>query len=105
MVPESPRFLVIRGRIDDARASLARLRSTSADSEEVNTELEEIRGNYEYELSLGDTTYIECFRGKMCPYICRLRDEAVSRSELTSDGVRVQYQERWSASSFKCSNN
>lgn len=69
MVPESPRFLVIRGRIDDARASLARLRSASADSEEVNTELEEIQGNYEYELSLGDTSYVECFRGKMCAYL------------------------------------
>lgn len=64
-IPESPRYLVRRGLIEQARANLARMRSQPENSELVNTEMAEIEGNLEYEMSLGTATYADCFRGDM----------------------------------------
>ena len=41
------------------------VRSQPENSEFVNTEMAEIEGNLEYELSLGTATYADCFRGDM----------------------------------------
>ena len=41
-LPDSPRYFVKRGRVEKARASLARLRGQPADSEYVEAELSEI---------------------------------------------------------------
>ncbi|KAF9563068.1 MFS monosaccharide transporter [Agrocybe pediades] len=61
-LPESPRWLVKRGRNADAATSLSRLVGAPANSVEVETELEEIRANYEEEVALGESSYLDCFR-------------------------------------------
>ena len=45
-IPESPRYYVLKGRVEDARISLARLRGQSPTSEFVQAELAEIETNY-----------------------------------------------------------
>lgn len=57
VLPENPRYLVKRDREDAAIRSLSRLRSLPVDDPDLLRELEEIKGNYRYELSLGKSTY------------------------------------------------
>lgn len=65
VIPESPRYYCMKGEIEKARASVARIRSQPLNSEIVNEEMAIIQGNYEYEISLGEATYAECFKGTM----------------------------------------
>ncbi|KAK6381526.1 Plasma membrane low glucose sensor [Exophiala oligosperma] len=61
-LPETPRQLVRRSDFDGAAKSLSRLRRLSIDHPAIVDELAEIRGNHEYEMSLGSATYLTCFR-------------------------------------------
>ncbi|RSL52320.1 hypothetical protein CEP51_015080 [Fusarium floridanum] len=61
-LPETPRYLVKRGKMDDAKASLSRLRRLPADHPDLETELREIRDNYEYESSV-TTSWFTCYQG------------------------------------------
>lgn len=45
-IPESPRYYVLKGRVEEARVSLARLRGQAPDSEFVQAELAEIETNF-----------------------------------------------------------
>jgi sugar porter (SP) family MFS transporter len=65
LLPETPRYLIKKG--DDQRAahSLGKLRRLPADHPAVASELAEIRANHEYELSFGQSSYLDCFRGPM----------------------------------------
>lgn len=65
LLPETPRYLIMKGNDQKAAHSLGRLRSLLADHPAVASELAEIRANHEYELSLGLPSYIDCFRGPM----------------------------------------
>jgi len=58
-LPETPRYLIKRGRYDDAAKSLSTLRRLPADHPEVLAELNEIQANHEYEMSIGKTSYKE----------------------------------------------
>lgn len=62
MLPETPRFLVKKGRHDKALKSLSKLRRLPADHPAMTEELAEIEANYEMELSLGKSSYMDCFR-------------------------------------------
>ncbi|KAH9885711.1 high-affinity glucose transporter RGT2 [Xylariomycetidae sp. FL2044] len=64
-LPETPRFLIKKGSYDKAARSLSRLRRISPDHVAIAEELKEIRANHEYELSIGKSSYIDCFRGPM----------------------------------------
>ncbi|GAA6020446.1 hypothetical protein JCM11491_000249 [Sporobolomyces phaffii] len=62
ILPESPRWLLLKGRDEKARRALSRVLRAPPDSTEVNEELAEIAANIHHERSLGTATYIDCFR-------------------------------------------
>ncbi|KAG9106067.1 hypothetical protein FRC07_008971, partial [Ceratobasidium sp. 392] len=62
LLPESPRFLIKRGRDQDAQRALARLLSLHPEDPEVETELNDIRANLRAEEELGSGSYADCFK-------------------------------------------
>jgi hypothetical protein len=65
MLPETPRYLIKRGRHDKAAKSLSRLRRLDVEHPALIEELAEIQANHEYEMSLAKATYIDCFKGTL----------------------------------------
>jgi len=63
VLPETPRYLIKKGRPEKAARSLAKLRRLDVDHPALIEELGEITANHEYELSLGKATYLDCFKG------------------------------------------
>ena len=61
-LPESPRYLIKKGKYEKARRNLARVLRADIDSAEVKGEYDEIEANLRHEESLGQTSYIDCFR-------------------------------------------
>ncbi|KAJ4302617.1 Plasma membrane low glucose sensor [Kalmusia sp. IMI 367209] len=64
-LPETPRYLIKTDRYDQAAKSLAKLRRLPVDDPAIIEELNEVQANHLYEMSLGKSTYIECFRGTL----------------------------------------
>jgi MFS transporter, SP family, sugar:H+ symporter len=62
--PESPRFLIEVGKIDEARQSLASVNKVDIDSEFVNVELNTMVDALEYEKSQGNASFKELFTGQ-----------------------------------------
>ncbi|TFK39852.1 MFS monosaccharide transporter [Crucibulum laeve] len=62
LLPESPRWLIKRGRDADAAKSLSRLTGFRNTDSEVEIELDEIRTNLEAEKALGESSYADCFK-------------------------------------------
>jgi len=62
VLPESPRWLIKKGRDEAAAKSLSRLTSLNVKDPQVELELNDIRTNLEEEMSLGKATYADCFR-------------------------------------------
>ena len=62
-LPDTPRSLIRKGKMEEATKSLARLRSAPIDDPELLAELDEIRANLEYEKQVGEASYIDCFKG------------------------------------------
>lgn len=65
IAPETPRYLIKRGQYDKAALSLSKLRKLSIDHPAIFEELDEIKANHEYEMSIGSASYLDCFRGGM----------------------------------------
>lgn len=63
ILPETPRFLIRSGKPEKAAKSLAQLRRLPKDHVAVMEELSEIQANHDYELTLGHSSYIDCFKG------------------------------------------
>jgi SP family sugar:H+ symporter-like MFS transporter len=61
-LPETPRYLMKRGRVGDAAQSLSRLRRLPADDPSLQQELDEIESHYKYEVSQGSASYVACFQ-------------------------------------------
>jgi MFS family permease len=73
ILPESPRYYVKKGRLEDAAKSLSNVRGQPIESEYIQDELAEIIANHEYELSVvPQTSYISqwtnCFKGSYREY-------------------------------------
>ena len=62
VLPETPRFLIRKGRQDKAAKSLSRLRRLDVDHPALIEELAEIQANHEYEMSIGTASYLGCFK-------------------------------------------
>jgi len=62
VLPETPRFLIKKGRMDKAAISLGRIRRLPADHPAILQELGEVKANHDFETSLGKASYLDCFR-------------------------------------------
>ncbi|KAI0741564.1 MFS monosaccharide transporter [Daedaleopsis nitida] len=61
-LPESPRWLVKKGRDEQAARSLSRLTSLPKDDPEVQSEIHDIRAALEEEQKHGESSYLDCFK-------------------------------------------
>lgn len=62
VLPETPRFLIKKGNQEAAAKSLSRLRRLPVDHPALVEELAEIQANHEYEMSINQAGYIDCFK-------------------------------------------
>jgi MFS transporter, SP family, sugar:H+ symporter len=62
ILPETPRFLIKRGKHEQAARSLSRLRRLDVNHPALVEELAEIQANHEYEMLIGTASYIGCFQ-------------------------------------------
>ena len=70
LLPESPRYHVKKGNVEQAAASLSRIRGQPVDSDYIRDELAEIVANHEYETAhIPQTSYVgswlACFKGSI----------------------------------------
>ncbi|KAF2995439.1 Plasma membrane low glucose sensor [Neopestalotiopsis sp. 37M] len=65
LLPETPRYLIKKGDYDRAARSLSRLRRLPHDSPAIAGELNEIKANHDFEMSVGKSSYLDCFKGPM----------------------------------------
>lgn len=96
-LPDSPRYFVKKGRLDDAIKSLCRLRGQPRDSEYIEAELAEIVANEEYERSLIPSTswfgsWANCFKGGLFNQKSNLR--------RTILGTSMQMMQQWTGVNF-----
>ncbi|CAI4057162.1 glucose sensor SKDI_04G0510 [Saccharomyces kudriavzevii IFO 1802] len=60
-LPESPRYYVLKDKLDEAAKSLSFLRGVPAHDSGLLEELVEIKATYDYEASFGSSNFIDCF--------------------------------------------
>ncbi|KAK4565395.1 Plasma membrane low glucose sensor [Recurvomyces mirabilis] len=65
ILPETPRMYIKRGKPASAAKSLSKLRRLDVDHPALVEELAEITANHEYEMSLGKSSYLDCFKGSL----------------------------------------
>ncbi|KEZ43527.1 Uncharacterized protein SAPIO_CDS4430 [Scedosporium apiospermum] len=97
LLPDSPRYFVKKGRIEDAAQALSRLRGQPKESEYIRAELTEIVANEEYERALiPDTTFIgswmNCFKGGL--------SHGKSNLRRTILGTSLQMMQQWTGVNF-----
>lgn len=91
-LPDSPRYFVKKGQIQNAINSLSRVRGQPEDSEYVQNELAEIIANEEYERALIPSTtwfgsWANCFKGSLWKSKSNLR--------RTILGTSLQMMQQW----------
>ncbi|KAL8867463.1 MAG: hypothetical protein Q9174_005650 [Haloplaca sp. 1 TL-2023] len=96
-LPESPRWYVKRGKLDNAAKVLARLRGQPIDSDYVQYELSEIVANHEYELQVVPqgsyfSSWANCFKGGLSKPSSNLR--------RTILGTSMQMMQQWTGINF-----
>ncbi|KAH0551050.1 hypothetical protein GP486_007598 [Trichoglossum hirsutum] len=65
ILPETPRYLIKRGKMEEAARSLSRLRRLPVDDPSLLDELAEIKANHDFEMNIGKASYVDCFRGTL----------------------------------------
>jgi MFS transporter, SP family, sugar:H+ symporter len=93
LLPESPRYLVKKGRPDEALKALSRVRGQPPDSSYLQAELAEIRANYDYEMRITSTSWLDCFRGGLRPN---------SNFRRVLIGTSLQMFQQWTGVNFIC---
>jgi sugar porter (SP) family MFS transporter len=96
-LPDSPRYFVKRGRLEQAIDSLSRLRGQPRDSEYIQVEVAEIIANDEYERQLIPSTtwfgsWYNCFKGGLGHQKSNLR--------RTILGTSLQMMQQWTGINF-----
>ncbi|OJJ46240.1 hypothetical protein ASPZODRAFT_16837 [Penicilliopsis zonata CBS 506.65] len=96
-LPDSPRYYVKKGHLDQATRSLCRLRGQPATSEYIEAELAEIVANDEYERGLIPDaswfgTWAHCFQGSLWKQKSNLR--------RTILGTSLQMMQQWTGVNF-----
>ncbi|KJZ76885.1 hypothetical protein HIM_03762 [Hirsutella minnesotensis 3608] len=96
-LPDSPRYFVKKGQVQNAISALARIRGQPENSEYVQGELAEIIANEEYERALIPSTtwfgsWANCFRGSLF--------EAKSNLRRTILGTSLQMMQQWTGVNF-----
>jgi len=96
-LPDSPRYFVKRGRVEEARAALVRLRGQPPTSEYIEAELSEIILNEEYERELIPSTgwlssWLNCFTGSLWKSNSNLRKTIL--------GTSLQMMQQWTGVNF-----
>ncbi|KAK4702063.1 MFS transporter, SP family, sugar:H+ symporter, partial [Phenoliferia sp. Uapishka_3] len=86
--PESPRYFLGRGNVDQARKNLAKLRDLPVDSVELEDELQMILREVQETASMAQATYWDCFSN-----IDRMRLRTII-------GIMVQAGQQWSGVNF-----
>ena len=91
-LPDSPRYFVKKGRVEEATAALARLRGQPGDSIYIRSELTEIIANEEYERALIPSTnyfgsWMNCFKGGL--------SHGKSNLRRTILGTSLQMMQQW----------
>jgi MFS family permease len=62
VLPETPRFLIKKDNAEKAAKALSRLRRLPTDHEAIVAELAEVHANHEFEMRIGQGTYMDCFK-------------------------------------------
>ncbi|GAA5941389.1 hypothetical protein JCM1841_002950 [Sporobolomyces salmonicolor] len=88
LCPESPRYYVERGDLDNARVNLAKLRGYEPEEPEVTAELDAIVAGVEEAKTSKDANYLDCFR---------LKDRMLLR---TMNGILIQMGQQWTGVNF-----
>ncbi|QKX57007.1 uncharacterized protein TRUGW13939_04115 [Talaromyces rugulosus] len=96
-LPDSPRYFVKKGRIEDATAALCRVRNQPADSVYVQAEIAEIIANEEYERHIIPDSgwfgsWMNCFSGSLW--------EQKSNLRRTILGTSLQMMQQWTGVNF-----
>jgi sugar porter (SP) family MFS transporter len=65
VLPETPRFMIKQGNLEGATKALAKIRRLPENDPAVIDEITEVQANHEYELSLGKSSYADCFKGNL----------------------------------------
>jgi len=65
LLPETPRYLIKMDKYEEAAKALGKLRRLPVDHPAIIEELNEVQSNHLYEMSLGKSSYIECFKGSL----------------------------------------
>ncbi|CAG8975983.1 hypothetical protein HYALB_00011538 [Hymenoscyphus albidus] len=96
-LPDSPRYFVKKGKLQQAADSLSRLRGQPLDSEYIQVELAEIVANEEYERSIIPDTgalssWAQCFSGSLF--------EQKSNIRRTILGTSLQMMQQWTGVNF-----
>lgn len=96
-LPDSPRYFIKRGKLDQATRALSRLRGEPEGSEYIQQELAEIIANHEYELKVipqGSyfNSWMNCFSGSLWNPSSNLR--------RTILGTSLQMMQQWTGVNF-----
>jgi sugar porter (SP) family MFS transporter len=97
ILPESPRFFVKKGKLDQAAKALGRVRGQPTDSHFIQDELAEIIANHEYEMSVTPQTsywgsWASCFEGKI--------SQPSSNARRTTIGIVLQMMQQLTGINF-----